>query len=118
MKKIHIAEDEIEISELLASFFQRKGFQVSTSTSAEEAMKTIDIETPDFAILDLFLEGQKNGLDILKFIKKKYPSVKTIVASGIIESTMKEQMNGYKPDIFLQKPYSLDELLSKIKTLC
>jgi DNA-binding response OmpR family regulator len=79
MMKIHIAEDEIEISELLASFFQRKGFQVSTSTSAEEAMKTIDLETPDFAILDLFLEGQKNGLDILKFIKKKYPAVKTLL---------------------------------------
>ncbi len=118
MKKIHIAEDEIEISELLSSFFQRKGFEVSTSTNAEEAIKTIDLDTPDFAILDLFLEGQKSGLDILKFIKKKYPSIKTIVASGIIEGTIKEQMNGYKPDIFLQKPYSLDDLLSKIKTFC
>jgi two-component system response regulator HydG len=118
MKKIHIAEDEVEISGLLSSFFKRKGFEVSLSKNAEEAMQAIENEIPDFAVLDLFLEGEKNGLDILKYIKEKYPSIKTIVASGIIEGTIKAEMNGCKPDIFLQKPYSLEDLFNKIKILC
>ena len=80
MKRIHIAEDEVEIAQLLSTFFRRRGYQVSISRTAEEAMKSIEEEVPDFAILDLFLEGQKSGLDILKFIKEKYPSIKTIVA--------------------------------------
>ena len=118
MKKIHIAEDEVEIAALLSTFFKRKGFEVSLSKTAEEAMETIENEMPDFAILDLFLEGHKDGLDILKYIKEKYPSIKTIVASGIIEGTIKAKMDSCKPDIFLQKPYSLEDLLHKIKALC
>ena len=53
MKRIHIAEDEVEIAELLSAFFTRKGFQVSLSRTAEEAIDIIEHEIPDFAILDL-----------------------------------------------------------------
>ena len=118
MKRIHIAEDEVEIAQLLSTFFRRRGYQVSISRTAEEAMKSIEEEVPDFAILDLFLEGQKSGLDILKFIKEKYPSIKTIVASGIMDDPMKNIMKGSEPDIYLKKPYSLDDLSKTIEKFC
>ena len=118
MKKIHIAEDEVEIAELLSSFFKRKGFEVSLSKTADEAMETITHDVPDFAILDLYLEGQKSGFEILKFIKEKYPSIKTIVASGIMDDPIKDVMKGQEPDIYLKKPYSLEELSNSIDKLC
>jgi len=117
VKKIHIAEDEVEIAELLSTFFKRKGFEVSTSKTAEEAMKMISHEIPDFAILDLYLEGHKSGFEILKFIKEKYPSIKTIVASGIMDDPVKDLLNGQEPDICLKKPYSLEDLSKSIDKL-
>jgi len=118
VKKIHIAEDEVEIAQLLSAFFKRKGYQVSLSRTAEEAMNNIESDVPDFAILDLFLEGNKSGLDILKFIKENFPSVKTIVASGIMDDPMQEMMKGNEPDIYLKKPYSLEDLSKTIEKFC
>ncbi|MGA1795523.1 MAG: response regulator transcription factor [bacterium] len=118
MRRIHIAEDEVEIAELLALFFEKRGYQVSISKTADEAMKAIETEVPDFAILDLYLEGHKSGLEILRFIKEKYPAIKTIIASGVLDNPLQDDLEGFKPDIYLKKPYSLDELSDSINSLC
>lgn len=118
MKKIHIAEDEVEIAQLLSAFFRRRGYQVSLSRTAQEAINNIQADVPDFAILDLFLEGDKSGLDILKFIKEKFPSIRTIVASGIMDDPMQDMMKGNEPDVYMKKPYSLEDLSKTIEKFC
>lgn len=51
------------------------------SSSAEDAIKVISKENPDVAVIDINLEGQSSGLDLVKAIKHRFPKVISVILS-------------------------------------
>ncbi|HRH38643.1 MAG TPA: response regulator [Flavobacteriales bacterium] len=74
MKKILIIEDETIISFSYRLQLERMGFEVmGTARSSEEAEAMLADERPDLIIMDIYLKGAKNGLELAQEIHAKDP---------------------------------------------
>jgi DNA-binding response OmpR family regulator len=81
--KILIVDDEVFIRNALQLFFETMGFTVQAAGNGEEALRCFSKpDSPiDVVILDLVMPGIP-GIDLLKLLKEKDPSVEVIIATG------------------------------------
>ncbi len=122
-KSILIVDDEQDIRDSLESRLTVAGFLVQTASSGQEAVATFIkrfYDGPfDVILLDIDLPDM-DGLDILKLLRqeeelrgvKDLDGVIIIMQTGIKESWMDAFTEGC--DDYIIKPYSFQELLSKI----
>lgn len=85
-KSIFVVDDDNMYATMLADHLQEQGnFAVKTFSTGEDCLSSLD-ENPDFIILDYYLDsevpGAKNGLEILKAIKKADEDVRVIMLSS------------------------------------
>lgn len=118
-KKIYIIEDEevvrfslIEIIDKVLDGFEVAGFNGSGQMGLKGCL---DLK-PDIAIVDVMLPDL-NGLEILKIIKKKNPEIKVIIHSGYLLLNIAKLAYEEKVDGILEKPSSLEEFKTAIKTV-
>lgn len=94
--------------------------EVRVMDDPDKALEELLEASFDFIITDLKLGG-KNGLDIISKAVLKNPDVRVLVASGYVgDSKYREELECY-PQIkgFLQKPFTVDELLRTVRgALC
>lgn len=68
MSKILIVEDEPDIVELLAYNLHQAGFETTTASNGEDALRHVNIHPPDLILLDLLLPGV-DGLEVCQMLK-------------------------------------------------
>lgn len=111
-KKVLIIEDEGEMGLVLNMIFADRDFQldyVNNLLSADEYLKK---QEPSLIILDNKLPDGF-GVDFISYIKKKQPSAKIIMISGLAAARDVALENG--ADLFLEKPFSLDKFEEAIE---
>jgi two-component system, OmpR family, response regulator len=115
MKKILIVEDEADMCLLLNILLAGKDIKldhVKTLTSAASYLKSDD---PSIVILDNKLPDGF-GIDFIPEMKKARPNIKIIMISGFTGAVKDVAMyNG--ADIFLNKPFTKEQLYKSIKDL-
>lgn len=88
------------------------GFDVAGEAgSADEAMKVLNKENIDLAVVDLSLKGNTNGLELIKALKERFPNVRTLAVSMHDENVYAERairagalgyvMKGEDPEILI-----------------
>jgi len=113
--RILFVDDEAPIRELLALFFRKKGFEVSTSLNAHEARKFVETSTFDLAIVDVNLAGE-NGLELLGFFKTSYPKMPVVIFTGmaddddLVQKALRAGASG-----FMRKTESLESLYQEVR---
>lgn len=114
-KKIFIVEDEGDMCLLLNIMLQEKSIElehVKTIAAAQEYLKK---EEPSVVILDNKLPDGF-GIDFVSYIKENHPDVKVIMISGYTPEAKDIALeNG--ADLFLEKPFTREQLYSSIKEL-
>jgi len=115
MAKLLIVDDEKDVVLVLKDFFVSKGHRVLTAFNGTEAMKLLKEESINLILLDIQMPDI-NGIDILKEIKKKDASVKTVVLTGFSDE-YKEEIERIGCDAFLTKPFSINTLISVVESL-
>ncbi|MCD4735540.1 MAG: response regulator [Bacteroidales bacterium] len=117
-KLILIVEDEWIIYDELSSFLSQKGFEVSPYTkSFEEAEKQIKNARPDMALLDINLQGDKDGIDIGDLLYSTY-KIPFIYLSAYSDEVTLNRAKRNNPDTFLIKTkpeIDKEQLLVSIK---
>ena len=100
---ILIVDDEPSILQSLSGLLSDEGFEVITASNGYEALKTIDDESPDLVLLDIWMPGM-DGIETLKEIKKGNPFVQVIIITGhgTIETAVKATKLGAFD--FIEKP--------------
>lgn len=68
-KKIFLVEDEITLSQMYQTKFEKEGYQVIIAADGGEILKKIKAAKPDIILLDIVLP-KSNGFTILEEIKK------------------------------------------------
>ena len=113
-KKIMIAEDEAIIAFDLMKYLQQHSYQISSVISnGEKVIEEIRNKHTDLIIMDIILDGRKNGVEIAKIAKDKY-NIPVIYLTGIsIEHQSKLGINNY--DALISKPFEGKELLSALE---
>ncbi len=113
MAKVLLVEDDEGVAESTASILELEGYEVACANSGESAREAFAKYNPDVLVVDLLL-GDENGGDLVAEFKKK-SKVPAIMLSA--HPTAEAQAKAAGADEFLAKPFDIDELLLKIKTL-
>lgn len=114
-KKVLIIEDEGDMCLLLNIMLNGKEMELNHVKSLATAEEYLQKEQPHVVILDNKLPDGF-GIDFISFIKTNYPSVKIIMISGY-DGSAKDVALYNGADIFLEKPFSRDQLYQAILSL-
>jgi len=116
MKKILIIEDDSAILTGLEASLEEEHFEVSSCTDGLEGYEKARIEFFDLIILDLRLPG-KNGEDVCKDLRKEGNITPILILTGKKEELDKVLVLELGADDYVTKPFSVRELLARIKAL-
>src|SRR6266705_2884602 len=110
---ILVVDDESEIREGLELLLKGEGYGVSSAETGESGLAKLEEHPFDLLLLDVSLPD-RNGLDMLKEIRRRDPqlSVVLITAYGSIDMARAAFKNGAMD--YITKPWSNDELLAQV----
>lgn len=111
-----VVEDELAQREVLAYNLESEGFRVFKAEDGNEALLLIEEEQPDIILLDWMLPGT-SGIEICRQIKMKPGSRMTPVIMISARSEEVDKVRGLETgaDDYVCKPYSVLELLARVK---
>ncbi|MBV9961053.1 MAG: response regulator [Parafilimonas sp.] len=114
-KKVFIVEDEGDMCLLLNIMLQEKAIELDHAKTIAAAQDYLKNENPSVVILDNKLPDGL-GVDFISYIKQNYPTVKIVMISGYTPEA-KELAIENGADLFLEKPFTKDQLITSIKAL-
>jgi two-component system, OmpR family, response regulator len=114
-KKILIIEDEGEMCLLLNIIIDQKDIELDHVQNIRAATEYMEKHTPDVVILDNKLPDGY-GVDFIDYIKKEFPNAGIIMMSGY-DSSVREVALHNGADVYLQKPFTRDQIEEAIDGL-
>lgn len=113
---ILLVEDDESLTEILTELFNDAGYEVRCMKESEDILPLIDQFRPDLVLLDYVLP-KVNGGELCSQIKKHrdFCSIPVIIYSAF--SRVLLSLGDYGCDVFMEKPFDLNELLRKIEKL-
>jgi DNA-binding response OmpR family regulator len=114
-QRILVVDDEAQVRDLLALYFRKNQFEVSTASCGSETLASLERVKPDVVVLDIGLGGE-DGLKLLDAIKKKHAGTKVVMLTGMgfVEDLL-EEAHDKGADAYVSKVLPLDELLSSVR---
>jgi len=116
MYKIGLVEDERNLSSLVEKYLKAENYGVITFYNGEDAQESIS-EDIDLWILDIMLPGVISGYDLIKEIRAKNESKPIIFTSARDQDIDKIMGLELGSDDYIAKPYSIRELMLRVKNL-
>ena len=113
-QKVLIVDDEKDFLDIIAERILARGMDVSTATSAEDALNMVEEESFDVVILD-FMMPALDGFKALKLMKAKRPDVQIIVLTGNVPDEKRMEAKALGALDVIEKPPDLKDLIQKIK---
>lgn len=115
---ILVVEDNAYLRTLLQSILEEEGFEVLQASSGVEGLECFrqHAASIDAVIADLELP-QMNGFDLFLAIKSINPAIKCVIASGFLEPTVKRRFREEGIIHFVDKPYSVNEVINALREL-
>jgi DNA-binding response OmpR family regulator len=112
--RILVIEDEIRIQAFLARGLEAEGYAVAAADNGRDGVVRATTERWDLVVLDLLLPGI-NGLRVLEEIRRTCPELPVVILSA--RADLPTKLKGFELGArdYLQKPFSLDELLARIR---
>lgn len=116
MKRILIAEDQTDIRNLLVLNLRNAGYEVTDVADGLAALASETAHSNDLLILDLMMPGL-DGLEVCKTLRARACITPILMLTA--KSTELDRVLGLElgADDYLTKPFSLAELLARVKAL-
>ncbi|AIS52695.1 alkaline phosphatase synthesis transcriptional regulatory protein PhoP [Thermoanaerobacter kivui] len=113
-----VIEDEVHILELLRYNLEAAGYNVVTSENGKEGLEKCFEVRPDLVILDLMLPDV-DGLEICKILKRSEDTKNIPIIMLTAKSEEFDKVLGLElgADDYITKPFSVRELLARIKAV-
>lgn len=115
--RVLIIEDSTRLCKTISDFLKRNGFAVDSATDGEEGLFLAETNQYDVIILDLMLP-KIDGLSILKKIRRSDNQTSVLILTA--KDSVNDRVIGLESgaDDYLVKPFSLEELVARIRALC
>lgn len=112
--KVLLVDDEKDFLESMSERMRLRGMDVTTSSSAKEALEAIENDVFDAVVLDIQLP-EMDGMAVLKKIKTKHPEAQVILLTG--HASLEKGVEAIKigASDYLEKPADMEALSKKIK---
>jgi len=114
-EKVLVVEDEPALLETLEYNLARQGYQVSTATDGRKALDVARRERPDIIVLDIMLPGL-DGFEVCRILRQEMavPILMLTARADEVDRIVGLEVGA---DDYLTKPFSMRELLARIKAL-
>lgn len=113
--RILVAEDEQQLSHVLSSAMTASGYQVDIATNGQEAVEQAKENAYDVIILDIMMPV-KSGLEALREIRATGNRTYIMMLTAMSEEDDKVTGLDAGADDYLTKPFSLKELLARLRS--
>ena len=112
-QEILVIDDNFDIRNLISSILKDKNYTVREAANYDQAVFEIDKKIPDLAIIDVKLDkGDKDGIELLKKIKKITDLTPIIIISGHANVEMAVESLKLGAYEFITKPFAMEQLLN------
>ena len=118
-KRIMVIEDDRFLSSLIKARLEKDGFGVIQAFDGEEAIQTLKQERPDLILLDLIMP-KVTGFEVLQTISitPGFEHIPVVILSNLAqESDLEKARQLGAKEYFVKVKISIDDLISRIKTL-
>jgi DNA-binding response OmpR family regulator len=121
IKKLLIADDNVENLELLVKVLQRfraSGLDILTATDGAEAYAVIQKEKPDLVLLDLMMPGM-DGYEICRQVKANPETEHTyiIMVSAKTQAEDRRRAAQAGADEYVTKPFDIAHVLDRVRAV-
>ncbi len=113
MKRILVVDDERQITRMLRTSLQSNGYSVIVANNGLEGFERFESERPDLIITDLAMP-EMTGLDLTRAVRR-VAETPIIVLSVRDTDAMKITALDEGADDYLTKPFSMPELLARVR---
>lgn len=115
--RILVIEDEEKICKALKKALERETYAVDTALDGDDGYAMATTESYDVMIIDRMLPGEYDGIGIVKEVRKAGIHTPILFLSALNDPSHKTEGLNAGADDYLGKPFSLDELLARVKAL-
>ena len=114
MQKILLVEDEPNIARFVELELGHEGYAVTKAEDGREGLKLAEEGSYDLMLLDIMLPGL-NGLEVLRRLRKssQLPVIMLTARDAVMDKVTGLDMGA---DDYITKPFSIEELLARIRT--
>ena len=118
MPKILIVDDDVSITELMKALVSMEGHQPTTVNDSTKAIEVANSVHPDLITLDLMMPGL-TGFELCDLLHNdpKFANIPIVIVSARDDRESKEKAIEMGAKDYITKPFGVDELMNKIKTL-
>ncbi len=115
-QKLLLVDDETAITDNLAPFLRRSGFEVEVAADGEEALDQIASFRPDVVILDVMMP-RMDGREVLRRLRGEGNWTPIILLTQVGEATERAMALEEGADDYLNKPFDPHELVARIRAV-
>lgn len=118
MPTILVADDDVDIRELVLFKLQQAGFAVRLAADGPSALEALEQEMVDAALLDITMPGV-SGLDVCRALRRDPAMAGTAVILLTASAQEPDVQAGFRAgaDDYITKPFSPRELLSRVQAV-
>jgi two-component system NtrC family sensor kinase len=103
-----VVEDSPEVAEVATAYFQQLGYMVKQVANAHEALELLANDPKiNLVFSDILMPGGMNGLELGHAIRRLYPAIPVLLATGYSDSARDAVQQGF---VVLHKPFELADL--------
>lgn len=114
--RVLVVEDEPKVAALVKAGLAEQGYIVDVSSDGHQALERIGRESFDAIVLDVMLPGQ-DGLSVLRTLRERRQEVPVILLTA--RGSLEDRVAGLNlgADDYLAKPFSISELVARLKAV-
>ncbi len=111
-----LAEDEAVLASLIKETLDSRGFRITVAENGVEGWRLFNTLKPDICVIDVMMP-RKDGFSLLADIRKVDPMVPVIFLTA--KTQTEDIIRGFEAgaDDYMKKPFSIEELIVRLKSL-
>lgn len=115
MQKIFVVEDDKNLRNLIRDYLAKEGYEVTTAVDGNDALAQWRHHLADLVVLDVMMPGL-DGYEVLEYIREE-STVPVIFLTA--KGELSDRIQGFETgaDDYMTKPFSIKELLMRIKAI-
>lgn len=114
--RVLVIEDEKKIASFVRNGLREEGFTVEVCHRGDKALERLTNEPFDLAVLDIMLPG-RDGLSVLRILRERRIGLPVLILSARSETSERIEGLDLGADDYLAKPFSIDELVARLRAL-
>jgi DNA-binding response OmpR family regulator len=110
--KVLVCDDDDPTREMLITFLETEGFEVSGVPDGPSCLAAVAAERPDVLVLDVMMPGM-DGYQVMESLRRDYPNSELKVVMLTAKTTDEDVWAGWRSgvDYYMAKPFDVGELL-------